>query len=126
MELVDLQGLAAHPRTTGLGRRDPDVARLDVPIGVGADPARTTAFTIAVWMTVAAIMLVIGIVARLYVRYPLYALPAVSLGAGILLARLVRWGRWGTVAAVGLLTISVVSLAFFWYSRIVYDWKLPV
>jgi hypothetical protein len=82
--------------------------------------------TLSVWMLVAAIMLVVGIVARLYVRYPLYALPAVSLGSGVSLAWLVRRGRWGTVIAVGLLTVSAVSLAFFWYSRIVYDWKLPV
>lgn len=88
--------------------------------------AQSSVLTLSVWMTVAAIMLVVGIVARLYVRYPLYALPAVSLGAGILLAQLVRRGRWGTVATVGLLAISVVYLAFFWYSRIVYDWKLPV
>lgn len=82
--------------------------------------------TLSVWMLVAAIMLVVGIVARLYVRYPLFALPAVSLGAGIMLARLARRGRWGAVAAAGLLAISAIYLAFFWYSRIVYDWKIPV
>jgi hypothetical protein len=85
-----------------------------------------TVLTLSVWMVVAAIMLVVGIVARLYVRYPLFALPAVSLGSGVALAWLVRRGRWGTVIVVGLLIISAISLAFFWYSRIVYDWKLPV
>jgi hypothetical protein len=87
---------------------------------------RRSVLVILVWMLVAGIMLVVGIVARLYVRYPLFALPAVSMGAGILLAALVRRGRWGTVIVVALLTVSAVSLAFFWYSRIVYDWKLPV
>ncbi len=87
---------------------------------------QSSLLTLSVWMLVATIMLVIGIVARLYVRYPLYALPAVSMGAGILLAALLRRGRWGAVIVVVFLSISAVSLAFFWYSRIVYDWKLPV
>jgi hypothetical protein len=87
---------------------------------------QSSVLTLSVWMLVAAIMLVVGIVARLYVRYPLFALPAVSMGAGILLAALVRRGRWGTVIVAGLLTVSIIYLAFFWYSRIVYDWKLPV
>ncbi len=82
--------------------------------------------TLSVWLTVAAAMLVVGIVARLYVRYPLYALPAVSLGVGVSLGWLTRHGRWGVCAAVGLLMISVILLAFFWYSRIVYDWKVIV
>jgi len=65
-------------------------------------------------------------VARLYVRYPLYALPAVSLGAGVALGWLTRHGRWGVCVAVALLMISTILLAFFWYSRIVYDWKVIV
>ncbi len=87
---------------------------------------QSSVLTLGVWMLVAAIMLVVGIVAQLYVRYPLYALPAVSMGAGVLLAWLVGRGRWGTLLTIGLLAVSVVYLALFWYSRIVYDWKIPV
>ena len=43
-------------------------------------------------------MLVVGIVARLYVRYPLFALPAVALGGGIALGWLVRRGVGGREA----------------------------
>jgi hypothetical protein len=113
-----LLALGAFRRTEGEG---PDSALMPT-----RGHRQSSVLTLSVWMLVAAIMLVVGIVARLYVRYPLFALPAVSMGAGILLAALVRRGRWGTVIVAGLLTVSIIYLAFFWYSRIVYDWKLPV
>jgi hypothetical protein len=84
---------------------------------------RATAFTIAVWMAVAVIMLVVGIVARLYVRYPLFALPAVAFGSGVALAWLVRRARWGWYIAAALLAFSAVSTLLMWYDRIVYAFK---
>jgi hypothetical protein len=84
------------------------------------------ALTITVWLVVAAIMLVVGIVARLYVRYPLFALPAVALGSGVALAWLVRRWRWGWIAAALLLAFSAVSTLLMWYDRIVYAFKMIV
>lgn len=90
-----------------------------------AYPAHTwdAALTIGVWLAVALVMLIVGLVGRLYVRYPLYALPAVSLGTGIALAALARRGRLGPVAVVVLLLVSAVSSLLMWYDRIVYAFK---
>jgi len=87
---------------------------------------RATAFTIAVWMAVAAIMLVVGIVARLYVRYPLFALPAVAFGSGVALAWLVRRVWWGRYVAAALLAFSAITTLLMWYDRIVYAFKVMV
>jgi hypothetical protein len=85
--------------------------------------APTSVLTLSVWMAVAAIMLVVGIVARLYVRYPLFALPAVSLGSGVALAWLVRRAWWGRYAAALLLAFSALTTLLMWYDRIVYAFK---
>ncbi len=90
------------------------------------DYRRATAFTIAVWMAVAAIMLVVGIVARLYVRYPLFALPAVAFGSGVALAWLVRRVWWGCYVAAALLAFSALTTLLMWYDRIVYAFKVVV
>ena len=90
------------------------------------DHRRATAFTIAVWMAVAAIMLIVGIVARLYVRYPLFALPAVAFGGGVALAWLVRRVWWGRYAAAVLLAFSAITTLLMWYDRIVYAFKVIV
>jgi len=90
------------------------------------DHRRAAAFTIAVWMVVAAIMLVVGIVARLYVRYPLFALPAIAFGSGVALAWLVRRVRWGWYVAAALLAFSALSTLMMWYDRIVYAFKVIV
>ncbi|MDQ6602843.1 MAG: hypothetical protein M3Z19_08945 [Chloroflexota bacterium] len=87
------------------------------------DHRRAAALTIAVWMAVAAIMLVVGIVARLYVRYPLFALPAVAFGGGIALAWLVRRAWWGRYLAAALLAFSGITTLLMWYDRIAYAFK---
>lgn len=87
---------------------------------------RDAAVTMAVWLIVAAVMLVVGIVARLYVRYPLYALPAVALGTGITLAWVARRWRWGWVAVALLLGYATVTTLLMWYDRIVYAFKVIV
>jgi hypothetical protein len=84
---------------------------------------QSSVLTLSVWMAVAAIMLVVGIVARLYVRYPLFALPAVSLGSGIALAWLVRRAWWGRYVAAALLAFSALTTLLMWYDRIVYAFK---
>ncbi|MGI8689130.1 MAG: hypothetical protein ACR2M3_11180, partial [Thermomicrobiales bacterium] len=90
------------------------------------DHSRATAFMIAVWMAVAAIMLVVGIIARLYVRYPLFALPAVAFGSGVALAWLVRRVWWGRYIAAALLAFSAITTMLMWYDRIVYAFKVVV
>ncbi len=95
----------------------------DFPPG---DHRRAAALTIAVWMAVAAIMLVVGIVARLYVRYPLFALPAVAFGSGVALAWLVRRVWWGGYVAAAFLAFSAITTLLMWYDRIVYAFKVVV
>jgi hypothetical protein len=90
------------------------------------DYRRATVLTIAVWMAVAAIMLIVGIVARLYVRYPLFALPAVAFGSGVALAWLVRRAWWGRYVAAALLAFSAITTVLMWYDRIVYAFKVVV
>ena len=136
--LASVVGIALTPRATRTrapgspqgrdeGRtqiRAPDDAAL-----VGDDGATVrwgAAVTMAVWLVVAAVMLVVGIMARLYVRYPLYALPAVALGAGIALARVARRWRWGWVVVALLLGYSAVTTLLMWYDRIVYAFKVIV
>ena len=87
---------------------------------------QSSVLTLSVWLAVAAAMLVVGIVARLYVRYPLYALPAVSLGAGVALAWVVRRVPWGWCVAAVLLAFSAVTTLLMWYDRIVYAFKVVV
>ena len=90
------------------------------------DHAASTAFTIAVWLGIAAAMLLVGIVARLYVRYALSILPPVALGTAVALAWLVRRWRWGWCVAAALLAFTAVATLLMWYDRIVYAGKLLV
>jgi hypothetical protein len=101
--------------------------RDEPPGSVGRPDAQLdAAITITVWLVVAAMMLVVGIVAQLYVRYPLFILPAVALGSGVALACFVRWWRWGWIAATLLLTFSAVTTLLMWYDRIVYAFKIII
>ncbi|MGI8854989.1 MAG: hypothetical protein ACR2JW_04500 [Thermomicrobiales bacterium] len=84
---------------------------------------QSSVLTLSVWIAVAVIMLVVGIVARLYVRYPLFALPAVAFGSGVALAWLVRRVWWGRYAAAALLAFSAITTLLMWYDRIVYAFK---
>jgi len=88
-----------------------------------ANDAGDAALTVGVWLGAAAIMLVVGLVGRLYVRYPLFALPAVSLGAGVALAVLWGRGRRGQAAVIVLLSIAAAWSLLLWYDRIVYAFK---
>ncbi len=91
--------------------------------GTSAGHAWDAALTIGIWLVVVVVMLVVGLVGRLYVRYPLFALPAVALGAGVALAALARRGLWGQLVVAVLLIFSVASSLLLWYDRIVYAFK---
>ncbi len=72
-----------------------------------------------VWVTVACIFAVIGLLDNLYVRYALYLLPIVALGGGILLAHM--WSeRWGRTVALLLGGFTVVAGLVLWYNRIMF------
>jgi len=115
-----LAGVAALRRTEDWGLRTKGDSSPSV-----LSP-QSSVLTLSVWLAVAGAMLVVGIVARLYVRYPLYALPAVSLGAGVALGWLTRHGRWGVCVAVALLAFSAVTTLLMWYDRIVFAFKVVV
>ncbi len=109
-------------RTEGAGLSTEE-SNISPQLFPSSDYRRGTALTIAVWMMVAAMMLVVGIVARLYVRYPLFALPAVAVGGGVALAWLVRHAWWGVCIAAALLAFSGITTLLIWYDRIVYAFK---
>ncbi len=106
-----------------LVRRARTESRMDATYATSTSYAGDAAVAIGVWLGAAAIMLVVGLVGRLFVRYPLFALPAVSLGAGVALAALWGRGTWGRVATVALLLVAVVWSLLVWYDRIVYAFK---
>ena len=87
---------------------------------------RLSVLTLVVWLLVTAIMLVVGITTHLYVRYALYALPAVAFGVGVALAWIVRRFRWGWCLAALPLVFSLVTTLLIWYDRIVYAFKAIV
>ena len=104
-----------------LARQRRRAAELDAPYSTSV--AGDAALAVGAWLGAAAILLIVGLVGRLYVRYPLFALPAVSLGAGVALAALWGRGTWGRVAVVALLAVAAVWSLLLWYDRIVSAFK---
>lgn len=104
----------------GTDREGPMCASRSLP----AMYERAAALVISLWLAVAGTMLVIGIIVRLYVRYPLFALPAIALGSGVALTWLVRRSWWGVCIAAVLLTFSGITTLLMWYDRIVYASKV--
>ena len=66
---------------------------------------------------------VVGITTRFYVRYALYALPAVAFGTGVAAAWLIRRVRWGWCVVAVLFAYSAITTLLLWYDRIVYAYK---
>ncbi|CAA9589316.1 MAG: hypothetical protein AVDCRST_MAG88-4550, partial [uncultured Thermomicrobiales bacterium] len=73
------------------------------------------------WWGVAALFALAGLLLNIYVRYALYLLPAVAVGAGLSLSRLSRAGRPGQVAVALLLALTSAAGLWFWYLRITVD-----
>ncbi|HUS15799.1 MAG TPA: hypothetical protein VM536_12370, partial [Chloroflexia bacterium] len=85
------------------------------------DPARRRMLlTAGVWVAVVALYAVVGWAANLYVRYPLFVLPLVALGGGLLLSGLARRGRLGGWLVLLVLLVSTVDALSFWYMRILF------
>ncbi|MFL5733616.1 MAG: hypothetical protein ACJ78Q_10485, partial [Chloroflexia bacterium] len=75
------------------------------------------------WMLAVAFYAVIGWVMNLYVRYALFALPIVAMGAGILLSRLQSRGRSGGLVTGMLLLFYATEALALWHYRITYAFK---
>jgi hypothetical protein len=65
----------------------------------------------------------VGWLSNLYVRYALFALPLVALGAGALLGALGRRGRWGSALALLVVGYFAVEAVALWQYRINYGLK---
>ncbi|HET9494762.1 MAG TPA: hypothetical protein VFR15_11070 [Chloroflexia bacterium] len=78
---------------------------------------------VCAWAVAVVLFALVGWIANLYVRYALFALPVVALGAGVLLGQLWRRGRWG--AALPLLVVGyfAVEALVLWQYRINYGLK---
>jgi hypothetical protein len=75
------------------------------------------------WALSAIVFLIVGWRFNLYVRYSLFALPVVAIGAAFLLARVYERGRWGKTLAL-LVTVFFAFTAFaLWQYRINYGLK---
>jgi hypothetical protein len=75
------------------------------------------------WALSALVFLIVGWRFNLYVRYSLFALPVVTIGAAFLLARIYARGRWGKILAL-LVTVFFAFTAFaLWQYRINYGLK---
>lgn len=75
------------------------------------------------WALSALVFLIVGWRFNLYVRYSLFALPVVAIGAAFLLARIYERGRWGKTLAL-LVTLFFAFTAFaLWQYRINYGLK---
>jgi hypothetical protein len=87
----------------------------------GIDPARRRMTGAAVvWAGVALLYAFVGWYANLYVRYPLFLLPLVALGAGLLLSALARRGRAGAWLVRLIMLGAVLDALAFWYMRITF------
>jgi hypothetical protein len=69
------------------------------------------------------LFLVVGWVMNLYVRYALFALPVVALGAGALLSALWKRGRAGAWLTVMMLVFFAAEALALWQYRITYAFK---
>lgn len=75
------------------------------------------------WMLAVIIFALIGWTMNLYVRYMIFALPALAIGAGILLSGMRRAGRWGVVLSLMVVAYFVVEMLGLWHYRITYALK---
>jgi hypothetical protein len=75
------------------------------------------------WALAALLFLLVGWVLNLYVRYSLFSLPVIALGAGVLLERIWGVGRWGRVLVGLVLVFFTVQMLVLWHYRITYAFK---
>jgi hypothetical protein len=76
-----------------------------------------------VWAMSTLVFALVGWGLNLYVRYSLFLLPVVALGAGILLSRIWNRGRWGRALSLLLVAFYALAALFLWQFRINYGLK---
>jgi hypothetical protein len=75
------------------------------------------------WALAVVVFALVGWVANLYVRYALFVLPVVAVGAGLLLGLLGRRGRWGPAISLLVIAYFAVEALVLWQFRINYGLK---
>ena len=75
------------------------------------------------WFLTVILFAIVGWVMNLYVRYALFALPVLSLGAGVLLAGIWRCSLWGRVLCALVLIFFAAEALTLWHFRITYAFK---
>jgi hypothetical protein len=73
------------------------------------------------WYAIASLFAILGWITNLYVRYSLFALPVVAVGAGIFSSRL--WKRQGWSGKLLVLLIAlffVITILALWYDRVIF------
>ncbi len=88
------------------------------------DTRRGLALAAIGWAMAVALFALVGWATNLYVRYALFALPLLALGAGALLARIWGKGRAGGWLSLLVVTFFVVEALSLWQYRITYAFKL--
>ncbi len=96
------------------------VRRSRSPAGPPTPIRRRMLLAAAAWATVVVAYAIIGAVANLYVRYPLFLAPLIALGVGLFLSTLWDRGYWGRLFVATFMTAAVLEGLMFWYTRILY------
>jgi hypothetical protein len=99
----------------------PLLALAALPLMRGTKTIERLRLTSILWWLVAALFALAGLLLNVYVRYAYFLLPAIAVGAGLALARLCRYGRWGQALVALLLVATTAAGLWFWYLRISVD-----
>lgn len=92
-------------------------------VGSVAEERRRVVLAAAGWVAAVLLFALVGWVLNLYVRYSLFALPVVAVGASVLLSRLSRRGWSGPLLTCLLLAFFALQALSLWQYRITYAFK---
>jgi hypothetical protein len=99
----------------------PLLALAALPALRGTPDRERLRLTSVLWWLVALLFALAGLLLNVYVRYALYLLPVIAIGAGFALATLWRRGRVARVAVTLLLLATTGAGLWLWYLRISVD-----
>jgi len=99
----------------------PLLALAALPLLRGTPDRERLRLTSALWWLVALLFALAGLLLNVYVRYALYLLPVVAIGAGFTLETLWRRGRIAQLAITFLLIATTGAGFWLWYLRISVD-----
>ncbi|NWJ48196.1 MAG: hypothetical protein HXX08_20265 [Chloroflexi bacterium] len=73
------------------------------------------------WYAIALLFAILGWITNLYVRYSLFALPVVAVGAGIFSSRLWKRQGWrGKLLVLLIAVFFVITILALWYDRVIF------